>query len=172
MKYVSNGYTQPNSNPKTLTTLTLTLTLKPSRPFKEFLSANPNRNSYASEHAMYRNLCLISRLTVILTLYDVNLTLANVYDAFEKNCRRGPDSNLKTINHEACHATSSTIWVTRYGLRKAQIMYNCGSRFSDVTQRSPSICDLATSRGPQDTSYYFLPKVEVIHQENSSNYNK
>src|SRR6218665_4075229 len=24
--------------------------------------------------------------------------LANVYDAFEKNCQRGPDSNLKTIN--------------------------------------------------------------------------
>src|SRR6218665_2619528 len=103
MKYVSNGYTQPNSNPKTLTTLTLTLTLKPSRPFKEFLSANPNRKSYASEHAMYRNVCLITRLTVILTLYDVNLTLANVYDAFEKNCRRGPDSNLKTINTK--HAT-------------------------------------------------------------------
>src|SRR6218665_664652 len=26
--------------------------------------------------------------------------LANVYDAFEKNCQRGPDSNLKTINRK------------------------------------------------------------------------
>src|SRR6218665_1234380 len=43
-------------------------------------------------------ICLITRLPVILTLYDVNLTLANLYDAFENNCRRGPDSNLKTIN--------------------------------------------------------------------------
>src|SRR6218665_4114426 len=54
--------------------------------------------------------------------------------------------------HEACHATSSTIWVACYGLRKAQIMYNCGSRLNDVNQRSPSICDSATSRGPRDTS--------------------
>src|SRR6218665_182655 len=58
--------------------------------------------------------------------------------------------------HEACHATSSTIWVARYGLRKAQIMYNCGSCFNDVIQRSPSICDSATSRGPRDTSFFGL----------------
>jgi len=32
-------------------------------------------------------LCLITILIVIPTLYDVNPTLANVYDAFEKNCQ-------------------------------------------------------------------------------------
>jgi len=35
MKCVSNGYTNPNTNPETLTMITLTLTLRPSRPFKD-----------------------------------------------------------------------------------------------------------------------------------------
>src|SRR6218665_1754677 len=97
-------------------------------------------------------MCLITILIVILTLYDVNLMLANVYDAFEKKLSARSGFKPENHKHETCHATSSTIWVARYGLRKAQIMYNCGSRFNDVTQRSPSICDSATSRGPRDTS--------------------
>ena len=105
-----------------MATLTLILTLRPSRRLpwpkhwyphsllKKFVSANPSQKSYASEHAIYWNLCLITRLTVTLTLYDVNLNLANVYDAFEKNCLGGPDSNLKTINPKR-----ATLWVRLVG---------------------------------------------------------
>src|SRR6218665_3366012 len=99
-------------------------------------------------------MCLITILIVILTLYDVNLTLVNVYDAVEKKLSARSGFEPENHKHKACQATSSTIWVARCRLRKAQIMYNCGSRFNDVTQRSPSICESATSRGPRDTSYY------------------
>ena len=33
---------------------------------------------------MYRNLCVITTLILILTLYDDNLTLADAYNMFEK----------------------------------------------------------------------------------------
>jgi len=45
-----------------------------------------------------------------LTLYDVNLTLANVYDAFESLFLSGPDLNLETINTKR-----ATWWVRLLG---------------------------------------------------------
>src|SRR6218665_4143755 len=58
-------------------------------------------------------MCLITILIVILTLYDVNLTLVNVYDASEKKLSARSGFEPENHKHEACHATSSTIWVAR-----------------------------------------------------------
>src|SRR6218665_3173885 len=90
MKCVSNGCTSPNTNPKSLTTLTLSLTLRPSRPFKDIFvrKSKPEKLCQRTRYVLkfVSNKITISLLIVglIPTLYDVNPTLANVYDAFEK----------------------------------------------------------------------------------------
>src|SRR6218665_3845590 len=98
MECVTSDCTNPNTNPKTITTLTFTLTDNHDL-VKKFLSAIPSRKSAMPASTLYvlKFVSIITRLILILTLYDVNLTLGNAYDAFDKNCRRRPDSNLKTI---------------------------------------------------------------------------
>jgi len=52
MKCVSSDYANPITNPKTLTTLTLTLT-DPHGLIKKFLRNSKPENFNASKHAMY-----------------------------------------------------------------------------------------------------------------------
>ena len=75
----------------------------------------------------------------MLTLYNVNLTLADAYDAFKKSGRGWLGFEPGNHKPKACHATSSAIWVLRYGPRKAPIMYNSGSCFNNVSLKFPNI---------------------------------
>ena len=108
---------------------------------------------------MYWNLWLITTLILILTLYDVNLTIA--YDAFEKNLKIVVAVGIRTWKSWTWSlplkpASSSVNWVLHYELRKAPIMYNCGNRFNDVTLRFPCIWESETSGGSQDTSFLLI----------------
>src|SRR6218665_1672544 len=65
MKCVSNDYTDKNTNPKTLTTLTLTLT-DPHDLIQKFFYAIPCRRSLMPANTLCTEKCLITRLIVIL----------------------------------------------------------------------------------------------------------
>jgi len=103
---MTNDYT----NPKNITTLTLTLTDNHDLIKKFFRQFQAGKVQCQRTRYMYWNLCLITRLILILTLYDVNLTLGSAYDALEKNCRCVPDSNLETINTKR-----ATLWGRLFG---------------------------------------------------------
>jgi len=70
---VFNDYTNPNTNPTTLTKLTLTLT-NPHDIYKEILYVIRSFKPQTTHKVV--NLCLMTKLTLILTLKDTTF-----YDA-------------------------------------------------------------------------------------------
>src|SRR6218665_1642813 len=67
-------------------------------PLLLFPSTCPCKAAFGNLFSSILSTCLITTLMLILPLYDVNLILANAYDALEKNCECGWDSNLETMN--------------------------------------------------------------------------
>jgi len=73
---MTNDYTNPNTNHKTLTTLTLPL-VDPHGLINKSLSAIPSPKTSMPANTLCTEICVDTTLILILTLYDVNLALAD-----------------------------------------------------------------------------------------------